>query len=177
MSNNISVKKKFFGGNQGLGLIELIIYIAIFGFVSMVLVSLFNNVIRSKAAADAKIEVNQNLRFAIDRITKDIQRAAAVNSPTVGASGSSLSLDMPGTSEDPLVFDVSSFVLRRTVAAGAATDLTSSKVRITTLNFQHKNSGGAGKSTIIIDITMEYNDLGRPYLKYANSIKTTVSLR
>lgn len=173
MSNNIPVNKKFFGDNQGLGLIELIIYIAIFGVVSMVLVSLFNNVIRSKAAADAKIEVNQNLRFVIDRITKEIQKSTS--NPTVSVcSGGLNTLTVSGGT-----FSVVSNVLQ--FGAGA-NDLTSSKVKVVDSGggdclFTLIDSTAPVKKTVKINLKIDYNDLGRPYLKYTNSIKTTVSLR
>lgn len=171
MNNNISVNNKFFRNNQGIGLIELIIYIAIFGVVSMVLVSLFNNVIRSKAAADAKIEVNQNLRFVIDRITKEVQKSTS--NPIVSVCSNGL---------NTLTVSGGVFLVTGDILQLGTNDLTSSKVKVVDPGggdclFTLIDSASPVKKTVKINLKIDYNDLGRLYLKYSNSIKTTVSLR
>lgn len=111
---------------KGFTLIELIIYLAI---VSTVLVSisyLIIEIISGQTRAIAFQEVNQNIRFISQIITRDIREAEAISS----LSADSMTLTMPG---DDVVytFEPSDLTLTRQLGAGAAEVLNTDRVEAT----------------------------------------------
>ncbi|MBI5466118.1 MAG: prepilin-type N-terminal cleavage/methylation domain-containing protein [Candidatus Kerfeldbacteria bacterium] len=162
---------------RGFSLLELIIYIAILAVLLMVIVGLASTSSQSSSAEEARAEVQQNLRFSLDTISSAVRRAASINTPTAGGSGSALSLAMSDGSKNPTVFDLSSQVLRITEGAGIAQALTNNRVKVTSIGFQHLANASPAKPTIQITLTIAYNDLGRSVYQYSKTEQTTVSLR
>jgi len=165
-----SVKNK-----KGFSFLELIIYIAIFATFLMVVVSIFSIIVSSSAKEEARAEVKQNLRFALEKITDEIYAANDVTQPIAdGTSGNVLALTVNGA---PVQFSVSGGILQKTM--GTTTEnITSNKVIIDVSSDIFKRIGNVNaKPTIQIILKISYNDKGRPYYKFSQTIQTTVSLR
>lgn len=111
---------------KGFTLIELIIYLAI---VSTVLVSisyLIIEIISGQTRAIAFQEVNQNIRFISQIVTKDIREAEAIGS----LSADSMTLTMPG---DDIIytFEPVDLTLTRQLGVSAAEVLNTDRVEAT----------------------------------------------
>jgi Tfp pilus assembly protein PilW len=169
--------KNYLNNSHGFSLLELLVYMAILAGFLIVIVNLFFIISTSSAKEEARAEVRQNLRFAIEQIKADIRFSGAaivINAPTSGGAGNTLNFTIGGTTTD---FSVASGVLQRT--RGAVTqNITTDKVAVSVANsiFTRIDNVGA-KPTIQIVLTMSYNDNGRPDYKFFESVQTTVSVR
>lgn len=154
---------------------ELIIYIAIFAIFLMVIVNIFSIIVLGSAKEEACAEVRQNLRFAIEKITDEMRSASDITQPaTDGTSGNVLILTVNGTSTQ---FSISGGILQKTT--GAITEnITSDRVVVDVSSDIFSRVGNINaKPAIQIILTISYNDGGRPYYKFRETIQTTVSLR
>ena len=139
--------------------------------------SIFLVVIRSRATANARLEVNENVRFAgehMQRTTKESQTAAL--------SGSCPSNTLNITTDDGAVtYQIVGGVLTRTLGAGAPESLTSSRVVVEIFNgqcvFTIVNGAFPARPTLLVKMKIRYNDGGKPELAFYDVISTTFSLR
>ena len=163
--------------NQGFSLLELLLYIAILSVISVVLATAFISLNKGRAQAEARIEVNSNIRFVVERITQDINDASSVTLPILGSPSSSLSLIVGGQS---VVYSVSSGVLQRTFGTNPSESITSSSVIADPPTFtmiQNFNSVLVATTTNIQTIlNIKYNSAS-PDWNYSTNIKSSASLR
>ena len=61
----------------GFSLLELLVYVAIFGVVVMVVASMLVVILNSKDGTDAQLEVAQNLRFSSEKVRQLVYDAAS----------------------------------------------------------------------------------------------------
>jgi prepilin-type N-terminal cleavage/methylation domain-containing protein len=67
--------------NKGFTLVELLIVTALMGLVAMAIFTLYRTTSRTAATSDEVIEVQQNLRIAMDQITRDLRMAGFMTPP------------------------------------------------------------------------------------------------
>lgn len=159
------------GESKGISLIELLIYIAILGSILVLILSLASVSLRFKGKTSDTLELSQNLRFTLERITLAIREATGVNSPTPGLVADSLSLKMLDPNSDPRLISNNLGVL--TLKEGAATplSLTSSQVEVVSFQVQNIQNPNA-KEAITVTLELKSKVTGKKSL-----VKTTVSLR
>lgn len=166
---------------KGFSLLELIIYLAIFSILLVGIVQIFLIVNQARQKVDVAVEVQQNLRLALERITNEVQAAAsaAVSSAicppqnTLQLSGNTKSFLITG---GVLQFDPDGG------GAGAPQNLTSANVIVDvkageTCVFSIISNPAPAKSTVQIKIKVSYNDQGNPNYKFSAEGQTTASLR
>lgn len=131
--------------NSGFTLIELLLYVAISSVVLLV-ASLFMSVLLESQIKNQTIaEVNQQGVQVMQIITQTIRNSGAINSPTIGVSGSSLSVNTTLASTTPTVFDLVSGVIRIKEGTNNVIPLTNSKVTASNLTFSNlSRTGTAG---------------------------------
>lgn len=158
---------------KAFSLVELLIYFAIFGLVSVLLVNLFVTTAKDRGHIESRTEVQQNMRYSMTRIAQAIHSATGIN----GIPGASLSLILADASKNPTVFDLLSGVLRITEGAGSALAITSGKVTVSALTFTKISNPAPAKPAVQINITIVYNDNGNTQLAYSQNQITTVTLK
>jgi len=118
--------------NRGYTLIEILVALSIFVLVILSVVEITGLLLRAQRKAIAQQVLQENVRFALERMTKEI-RMSKINTP----SGVSPSLNITAHKESGdinVTYALSSNRLIR-VAGGASAFLTSSAVSIKSLNF------------------------------------------
>jgi prepilin-type N-terminal cleavage/methylation domain-containing protein len=158
---------------KGFTLVELLIYISIFAVFSVVTVDAFTTIAKGNAASGTALEVQQNLRYSMERITQVIHSATAVNS----TSASTLSLAMADVALNPTIFSLNSGVLNIQEGADPIQALTTNKVVVDALNFFEISNGSPAKSTVETNLTISYNNQGNTDYQFSASSRTTASLR
>lgn len=167
----LNAKRYSLSAKKGFTLIELIIYFAIISVVSLISVDILYTIADSRGRIESRTEVNQNLRFASERLANDIRSATAVTVPSgTNVSGNVLTLTLPV--EGIVSYSVSSGVLQRN-----SVDLTSNNVTVDTGSSIFTRIDNGNRKTIQINLRISYNDAGRPNWQYANSVRTTAALR
>jgi Tfp pilus assembly protein FimT len=172
--------KKPYAYNRGTSLLELLIYLAIFSIMAVFLSGMFIAIARSRAVANARFEVQENLRFAVERIRQTVYDASIVD--TSGACPTNVL--SAGNGLATTTFQVTNGILEmREGNANSFYPLTSSLVLSTVPDitsdclFKKVSNAAPAKSTVQIWLKVGYNDLGRAELKWSDSARTTIVLR
>ena len=155
---------------KGFTLIELLLYIAIASIIVFTTASLLRFTLESRVKNQTIAEVEQEGAQVMQLITQTVRNATAISSPTIGASGASLSVDTT-------VFDLSGGAIRIKEGAGAAVNLTSSKITVSSLNFQNL-SRVSTPNIARVSFTVTYtNSSGRNEYDFTKSFYGSAGLR
>jgi len=164
--------------SEGFSTIELLIYIAVFVFISVGLVDLITVLNTGWNRSRVETEVNQNLRYATNIISSDIKNADSVATPENGASGSTLDINVAGDSHK---YFISGITLQKQVNTDTPVDITTDSVKVTELNFstfvtQAESNASIYATTTQFYIKMEYNSDNQGF-QYVQEATTTAALR
>lgn len=164
---------------RGFTLLEFILYFALISIVVGMVAAFAVDMVKTRAKTAAIAEVEQNMRFGMQRILGSVRQATKLN---VGASNFDaatgvLSVDMPDAAVSPTVFDLANGVLRIKEGAGAAVPLTSSGVRVTSLRFSKDGSGG-NNVAVTAEMSVVYlTDNVDALFNYASSASASAVIR
>jgi prepilin-type N-terminal cleavage/methylation domain-containing protein len=163
---------------KGFSLLELIIYIAIIGVFLVSVIQFTTTIIRAGEKAKVLNEVQQNARFAMERMKREIRTADGVNtgSSTFSSHPGVLSLEHDTPALDPTVFDLSSGTLQITQGAGSAIDLTSSKVEVSNFVLHDRSVSGRTRN-IQIQLTVGWAGTTATPLDAEVSLQSSVVIR
>ncbi|OHB21936.1 MAG: hypothetical protein A2939_01550 [Parcubacteria group bacterium RIFCSPLOWO2_01_FULL_48_18] len=162
---------------KGFSLIELIIYIAILSIISLLIVNILLVVLKGGEFGSSRFEVEQNIRFALDVISRSIYDAS--NATTTGSCPlNALELAIGGATT---TFLINTGILEIIDASGTRA-ITSDKVTVSSSSdasclFAKTVNSSPAKPTVTINFQIGYNDKGNLNMRYSNSAKTTISLR
>lgn len=159
---------------NGFTLIEMLLYAVIFMIVVGGMTLFAISMLRSAERADYKLEVSDNSRFLVQKMQRIIQGATAINSPAVGATASSLSVNTASTSANPFVIDRVNGVVRLTMAGGTPIPLTNSLVTVSSMSFRNYDYGPSTKNTIRFRAKVESVD---PINPASSSVDIFISVR
>jgi len=155
---------------KGFTLIELLLYIAIASIIVFTTASMLRFTLELRTKNQTIAEVEQEGAQVMQLITQTVRNATAISSPTIGASGASLSVDTT-------VFDLSGGSIRIKEGAGAAVNLTSSKITVSSLNFQNL-SRVSTPNIVRVSFTVTYtNSSGRNEYDFTKSFYGSAGLR
>lgn len=155
---------------KGFTLIELLLYISIAAIIVFTTASMLRFTLESRVKNQTIAEVEQEGAQVMQLITQTTRNATVINSPAIGNSAASLSVDST-------VFDLSGGFIRIKEGAGAAVNLTSSKVTASSLNFQNLSRTGT-PNIVRISFTLTYiNSSGRNEYDFTKSFIGSADLR
>lgn len=144
---------------KGFTLIELIISIAIISIFLISVIFLSLQFVEESQKARSFQEVQQNGRFAMERMLQEIRAASDLNTgaSTFNTHPGVLSLAVDDATKNPTIFDVSGGQLRIKQGTGSALPLTSTKVQVTNLVFKNFSVANRTKN-IKISLTVEHDN-------------------
>jgi len=120
---------------KGFTLIEFLIYIAIFVSLLVLIFGFFWDIIFSNLKENSYQEIQENGRFLMFRISKEIKRAKSINFPSPENQGSYLSLEMADSSLNPTIFDLQDGKIRISQGTSSLYFLTTDLVKVENLSF------------------------------------------
>lgn len=163
--------------DSGYTMIELLLYVAIIGVVLAALTSFFAMSTESRVKSQTVNEVNSQGVFAIDNMTQAIRGATSVTSPTIGTTGTSLTLVTPTPALNPTIYSVVGGVLQVKEGSAAAIVLTNSDVQVTSMSVIDVTRSGT-TSILQINLTLNrVNPSGRSEYTYQRTFTTSSGLR
>lgn len=172
-----ALNMKSYQAQKGFTLIELLLYV---GLSSVLLISIsvfMASLVESRVKNQTIAEVEQQGLQAMQIITQIARNAEAITSPTIGSSGSSITLDVITGANDPTIFDTSGGVLRIKEGSGSPVELTNSRVTVSGLLFSNL-SRASTPGIVRIQFTLSYvNNLGRNEFDYSKTFISSASLR
>jgi type II secretory pathway pseudopilin PulG len=143
---------------SGYTLIELLLYVVIIGTLLTSITYFFGMTVTARVKNQSIAEVNDQGTAIMDYVLQTIRNADSITSPTIGTSGTSLTLVVPTGSLSPTVFNLSSTTLQVTEGTGAALALTSSDVQVTSLTFKNLSQSGTN-GNIQVSFTLSRTNL------------------
>lgn len=153
---------------SGTTLIELIIYMGIFGIILIVLSNFFISTIEIKRESEAISYTAQDVRFLLQRLTYDIKNATSISTPaSLGSQGSTLVTDVNGVTH--------TYTLTGSNLTLNGIQLNGYNTNISNLTFQRLGNNG-GKHSIKISLTVTGKVRKASGLESA-TVQTAVALR
>lgn len=163
--------------DEGFTLIELLLYTSLLAIILLSVSILYSTLLTSRVKNQTIAEVDQQGTQIMQIVTQTIRNAEDVNSPSQGASASSLSLNVVDGAKDPTVLDVSSGVFRITEGTDQSVALSNSHVTLSNVMFQNLTRT-ATFGTVRIQFTITYiNPAGRNEYNYNKTFYGSASLR
>lgn len=162
----------------GFTLVELVAYL---GLVVVILVAVTGfawNIVSGKVKAEGVQTVEQNGRFAIERLTQLIHAGQSINvaGSTFGATPGRVNLVMRVVAVNPTVIDVAAGRLRLAQGASAPVFLTSDDVQVTDFTVLNRSSGRS--QNVEVRLSIEHvNPSGQADGLATESWETAVELR
>ena len=164
--------------NHGFTIIELIIYIAIFGMIVVGLISFALSVTTARAKTYASTEVEANGRIALAIVRGKVRAATAVTASgsVFNADPGVLRLQMPDGSVTIIDLDANDGRLRIKEGNAAPLYITSRDVKVTNLIFENLSQAGE-REEVNIYLTLSYGTRTSADYSYTWSGRTAVGVR
>jgi len=153
---------------RGFTILELIIYIVIFGIIGTLGAAVFSFATKSKIYIGELTEVQLNETQALSRIVNQVHAATKINS-----AGAALSLAMSSSTNNPTVFSLSNGAILMQQGSGAAAAITPSSIIISNLSFTSITNPSPSTTSVQISITAGYNNNGVIDSNTTYSLRTT----
>lgn len=158
-------------------LIEVILYTAIVSIALGTMMSLADSLLNNQQKSGAVTEVQENAQFSLYRIQQTIKGAAAVSIPTAGATSSTLLLEMVDPAQDPAQVVLDDDVIRLTLGTSGPQRLTSDRVKIKDLIFEHIADQGGPPNIVKISYIVEHINLGKgSQFNYTLPVQSSVTI-
>lgn len=147
-------------------LVEMIVVIGLFALIGLALTYFSTGAVLARARALARVEAQEQARFAMRRLAYEVRRARDVEATSdfgvnlAAVGGSTLDLDMREAPNDPTTIDVSAGLLRIKQGAAAAVNLTTDDVAVTGLTFEDRDSPTNRNRNVKVTLTVERPDPG-----------------
>ena len=126
---------------RGFTLIETIIYIALFSVIISLVIGAVYPIIQGSESLQKNIVADAEAHFLTRKIEWALTSVLAINSPTSGLTGATLSVDKVNYPQNPILFDLDSGSLRIKNGLGDPIILNSANVTVSDLQFQHLAAG------------------------------------
>ncbi|NTW22240.1 prepilin-type N-terminal cleavage/methylation domain-containing protein [Candidatus Falkowbacteria bacterium] len=164
--------------NKGFTLLEVLIYTALLALLATILTNAILMLSRSRGQVVVKSEINQGLRFAAERIKRDVSASSTLITPAfAGATSSSLVLSNSGAN---ITYCVADYQLRRQAggACNASSEaITGSSARVGTPVFTRLENPSTvfSKKIVTLEIRLSASSTAAsPDWQYGQSLRTTI---
>jgi prepilin-type N-terminal cleavage/methylation domain-containing protein len=164
--------------NKGFTLLEVLIYTVLLAVVATILTNAILMLSRSRGQAISKSETNLNLRFAVEKIKRDISASSTLLTPAAaGATSSSLVISSSGID---VTYCVANGQLRR--QAGGACNASSEAITGSTsivaapvFTRLENSSAEFGKKIVSLVVSLSASSTSAaPDWQYGQSVRTTI---
>lgn len=156
---------------KGFTLLELLIYIAVFSILALACSYLLWQITKNSNQNYVLIELQDNSRFCLKKISHTIRQAQAINQPLIGQSSNLLSLQMADPSLNPTVFQIQNNQLTITQGSQGTYILSTDQIIVDSLlftNLSYENTPGSIKT----DLSLQASDFSQIF---SNPLVITVS--
>ena len=142
---------------SGYSLLELLIYIALFTFLSVVLVQSLITVMKTYAQAQSYRALQNNGELAMERITRELRNGSTASTSACVATPGTLSIASSDASGDThtTVFGVNTGRVQLTIDGASPSDITTDEVAVSSLTFCRFTTpvGSAVKAVLVLTTT------------------------
>jgi prepilin-type N-terminal cleavage/methylation domain-containing protein len=158
--------------NNGFTLVELLIYMALMAIFLTVLLNIFTTTLKTKLAMESTSALSYDSRYVLSKIAYDVNNTDSVTSPTLGVTGTSLTLTSGGVIS---TYTLTGGNLVKT-AGGVSMSLNGTDTEFDSISFKNLGNAG-GKPTIQVVYTLESKIIIQGERSETQTINTTVGTR
>ncbi|MEI6420038.1 MAG: type II secretion system protein [bacterium] len=163
---------------KGISLVETLVAVGIMAMLMLAVSSMLMTTSNGEKRNRVISEVEFQATAIIDKISQSIRNASSITTPVVGASSTTLTLDLTSVpSDNPTVYSIDSNTLLVSKGGGPASSLVGSIVKITDLSFQNISAVGSKGAVRVSMKISSVNPNNIDYLNYNTERITTVTLR
>ena len=127
---------------RGFTLIETLIYSALTAFILTFAILTAYQFIQNSDRLRYQRELSENKKFFEQKVHWTLQNISAINSPTVNATSTSLSINKLSYANNPVVIDTIDWIARIKKGSGSAIPITSDYVTVQNLLFHQFSFSG-----------------------------------
>lgn len=161
---------------RGFTLLETLFYLVLSGLMVGVLGLMAVNIMSAKQKITAEEEVAYNAHSVLQHIEQAVEKAGAVTSPAVGATSTTLHLEMADPGRDSLVFTITDGVLQVREGTGADVTLTTDSVVVERLLFKNV-TGTSSPGVVYVELDISaYNPEERQEYDASETLQTAFRL-
>lgn len=153
---------------SGFTLLELIIYLTIFGIVGTLAAGVFNFALKARVVVGREAEVQSTAQRVLEQMIERVHASLGIND-----ASSTLSLKMADGAKDPTIFGLSSGEVTIKEGAGATLSITPTTTLTTQLSFTKITNPSPATSSVQITITVGYNEGGVAASSTLYTLQTT----
>lgn len=162
---------------KGFTLIELILYIAIVGIISLVLIVFLGDLLESRIKNQTIMEVEQQGELIMQRVLQAGRNANFITSPATSTSGGGLTLVMVSSTLNPTIFALSGGAITLKEDGLNTYDLNNNKVLVSNLVFSNLSRVGT-RGNFRVSFTVSASSTpGRYEYEYSKNFIGSASLR
>ncbi len=161
--------KNKFSTRLGFTTIELLLYMGILTILISVLASIFGAIIDSKLESEATSSVDQDGRYILARLSRDMQSATSIASPAAGLQGSALQISVNSIAQTYAVNISNDLQITK---SGQSDNLNSVDTSVSNLTFKRIGNGDVD-DTIQMQFTLTSKIQRRAGTSEVKSFKTT----
>jgi len=165
---------------KSITLIETLLYIALAAVIILAVSLLITMITQVRTKNKTTTEVENQGAQLMRTITQTIRNSRSVNSPLVGANGTTLSLKMDEAAKNPTVFEITDGRIDVKEGAGTPQDLIGSNVTINEVSFSNLalDQTSAPPEEIRVQFTVKYNSTDPRFgFNYQKTFTGTANLR
>jgi type II secretory pathway pseudopilin PulG len=163
---------------KGFTLVEMILYVSVCSILLLTISTFLSFLLGARIRSQAITEVNQQGFRAMNLIALTVRNGRSIETPTIGATTSVLSLTTKDPLLNPTVFDVASGTLRITEGTGKPIVLTNSRVIVSNVFFQNLSSTSSAERIMRISFTIDYGNIsGRDEYSYTKTFSESATMR
>ena len=163
---------------QGVTLIETLVYLALVSGILLVATSFAWNIINSRTKAFTIQEVEQNGRFITQKIAGVIKEANLIVFPLTGDTANNLDLEMDDGGTETISINLNGNDLEWQEDGGPTILLNSNQVKITSMEFVNLSTANNRSRNVKLLMTIEHiNPANRTEWQYVEDFETTIELR
>jgi type II secretory pathway pseudopilin PulG len=141
---------------RGFSLVELLLFSAIFAFVSVAFVGIFVVITKIQSRESSTINVNQESQFLLQKMRSLIQESSLIEM-SVDVSTTTIKLRVFASSSDPTyIYASGSLIFSKVTDIGIPEPLVTDKVAISSTSFVKRSNPG-GHDAVDISFTMKAN--------------------
>jgi len=173
MKNTIKQKKLALNSSKGFTIIEVLVSTFVFSLIAILISGLFIQILAIQRRAFALQKIQENALFVTELLSREIRVSKIENQDSLNCTATTLNIIHP--INGPVTYSLVNGALQRT-AGGATSDLNSSTITFSQLNFCITGSGiGDGQQARVAIIAAIQNKTGKEIL--TANIQTTITSR
>ncbi len=157
---------------NGFTIVELVIYMSMLSILLTVLAGVFTQIIDTQLESQATSRVEEDGRFILSRLQYDLNRASAISSPALGATGSSLQFTVNGVS---YTYDVTGGGDLRLTNDLGTNNLNGYDASVSAMTFKQIGNSG-GRTTVQVNFRLT-SKTKRPAGPEVRNFQTTLGIR